>query len=187
MEKNIILVSHCMLNIFSKVENFGEEEGREDARKKIIKTIIDNEIGIIQLPCPELIMYGSKRWGHVKDQFDTPYFRNTCKKELETYILQIEEYINNGYNIIGILGIDGSPSCGINLTCRGNWKGEIGSNPNLKDTINTISYTKEMGVMMEELKKLIKEKNIDIDMFGFTTENAEEICKYIENKIVCKK
>ncbi len=30
--KDIILVSHCMLNTFSKVESFGEEEGREEAR-----------------------------------------------------------------------------------------------------------------------------------------------------------
>lgn len=183
MEKNIILVSHCMLNIFSKVENFGEEEGREDARKKIIKVIIDNEIGIIQLPCPELIMYGSNRWGHVKEQFDTPYFRKVCRKELETYILQIEEYINNGYNIIGILGIDGSPSCGINLTCRGNWKGEIGSNPKLIETINTITYIKEMGVMMEELKKLLEEKELKIDMFGFRTETTDKICEKIKHII----
>ena len=62
--KDIILVSHCMLNTFSKVESFGEEEGREErAEKKVMKTIIENGIGIIQLPCPELIMYGTKRLG----------------------------------------------------------------------------------------------------------------------------
>lgn len=181
--KNIILVSHCMLNTFSKVESFGEEEGREEARKKVMKTILENGIGIIQLPCPELIMYGTNRWGHVKNQFNTPHFRKVCKNEFEIYLQQIEEYIDNGYNIIGILGIDGSPSCGVDLTCVGDWRGEIGSNPNLSDTIATIKYINEKGILMEEISKSLYEKGIEIEMFGFQTETANEICEKIKEKI----
>lgn len=181
--KYIILVSHCMLNTFSKVESFGEEEGREEARRKVMKTILDNGIGIIQLPCPELIMYGTNRWGHVKNQFNTPHFREVCKTEFEVYLQQIEEYINNGYNIIGILGIDGSPSCGVDLTCVGNWKGEIGSNPNLSDTIKTIEYINEKGILMEEISKALSKKGIEIEMFGFQTETADKICKKIKEKV----
>ena len=181
--KDIILVSHCMLNTFSKVESFGEEEGREEARRKVMQTIIENGIGIIQLPCPELIMYGTKRWGHVKNQFDTPHFRNVCRCEFEIYLQQLQEYINNGYNIIGILGIDGSPSCGVDLTCVGDWRGEIGSNPNLRQTIDSIKYVREKGVLIDEISKVLSENGIELEMFGFQTETADDICERIKNSI----
>ena len=181
--KNILIVSHCILNGHSKVESFCEKKEREEARKKIVKFIIENDIGIIQLPCPELIMYGTRRWGHVKDQFDTPHFREVCRNQLKTYLQQIKEYINNGYKILGILGIDGSPSCGVDLTCKGQWGGEIGSNPNLLETIKGIRYEKEKGILMEEIEDILKENDIKIEMFGFSLQNADSICKKIDQCI----
>ncbi len=82
---------------------------------------MDNNISIIQLPCPEITYYGVKRWGHVKDQFDTTHFRKHCRQLFSIYLEQIEEYINNGYEILGIVGIEGSPTCGVNKTCVGKW------------------------------------------------------------------
>ena len=119
----------------------------------------------------------------VKDQFDTPHFRNVCRCEFEIYLQQLQEYINNGYNIIGILGIDGSPSCGVDLTCVGDWRGEIGSNPNLRQTIDSIKYVGEMGVLMDEISKILSENGIELEMFGFQTETADKICERIENVV----
>ena len=183
--KNILLVSHCILNGHSKVKSFSEEREieREQARKKIVNLIIENDIGIIQLPCPELIMYGTKRWGHVKDQFDTPHFREVCRSEFKTYLQQIKEYINNGYKILGILGIDGSPSCGVDLTCKGQWGGEIGSNLNLSQTINSIRYENEKGILMEEIQYMLEKNGIKIEMFGFSLQNADSICERINQHI----
>lgn len=171
----IILVSHCILNVNSKVESFIKEFEREEARKELLKLIIENNISIIQLPCPEQIMYGSKRWGHVKDQFDTPHFRRICREEFKTYLYQIQEYINNGHEILGILGIDGSPSCGVSLTCRGEWGGELGSNKNLSRTIDSIIYTEEKGIFIEEIESMLGEKDIKLDIFGFSLDSIEKI------------
>jgi predicted secreted protein len=58
-DKNIVVVCHCILNCNSKVEGLSEYRGAVDFTKKLV----DSGIGIIQLPCPEMILYGIKRWG----------------------------------------------------------------------------------------------------------------------------
>ena len=91
--KHILVVSHCILNNASKVaqdEAFLEEEYRE--RDKLISQVMDKGVQMLQLPCPEFMMYGSKRWGHVKDQFDNPYFREQSRTMLKPFILQLKDY-----------------------------------------------------------------------------------------------
>lgn len=178
-DKKILLVSHCIINGSSKVESFTKNTDREEARKKILRLIIDEDIDIIQLPCPEILIYGVNRWGHVREQFDTPHFRSICRKELLVYIHQIQEYISKGYEIIGILGIDGSPSCGVDLTCSADWGGEIGSNPKLNDTINSLRYINDRGIFMEELENMLEKNNINIKMLGFSLQNIDKIHEII--------
>ena len=64
--KKILVVSHCLLNTASKVKRFKEESIRaeEALRQDILKEAIGSGIQILQLPCPEFIMYGPCRWGH---------------------------------------------------------------------------------------------------------------------------
>ena len=178
--KNIILVSHCMLNKNSKVKSFYNNYIKEELRKDVIKQMIEKDYGIIQLPCPEQIIYGCKRWGHLKNQFDTPHFREVCRTEFKPVLDQLVDYINNGYEIVGLIGIDGSPSCGVNLTCTGNWGGEISNNPIFENINDSILYTKDKGILMEEIQSMLLSNNIVIDMIGFREENIEEIYKMIE-------
>ena len=54
------------------------------------------------------------------------------------YLEQLQEYIKNGYKIVGLLGIDGSPSCGISKTCTGKWGGEFSEIPDTKGTLESV-------------------------------------------------
>lgn len=157
--KKIVLLCHCILNCNSKVEGLS-------TYKSMIKDLIDilykNHIGMIQLPCPEMHIYGIKRWGHVKNQFDTSFFRNQCKDILSPTVNQVKNYIDNGYSVIGVIGIDGSPSCGVNLTCTGNFGGEFSCEENYKKCINTLTMVNEEGVFIEELKALLAENKISL-------------------------
>ena len=104
-----------------------EMEEENQMRKELLKEVSDKDIELLQLPCPEFIMYGSKRWGHVKNQFDNPFFRKNCKVILNPIIEQLKEYNNNKdrFQILGIVSVEGSTSCGYNLTCKGNYRGEL--------------------------------------------------------------
>lgn len=159
MNKKLIVLSHCILNYYSKVESFQEKTPFH----KLAIDLLNEGYAIIQLPCPENIIYGQRRWGHVREQFDTPFYREQCRELLKPYILQIKDYVNNDFSIEGIVSIEGSPSCGNSLTCSGKkCFGEFSSNPNLSQCLSDIKMVKGPGVFMEEVVKLLKENNIKI-------------------------
>ena len=159
--KKIVLVSHCILNQNSVVKPYGKKA--EDFKNLLIRLIEEN-IGIIQLPCPEISIYGLKRWGHVKDQFETPHFKKQSRLMTEDILDNIIEYKNNGYDILGVIGIKGSPSCGISTTCRGDWNGSI-SSKDIKERLNSLKEVNEMGAFMEILEKSLSEIDLNIDFY----------------------
>lgn len=168
--KKIVFVSHCVLNTASKVEVVISRGLKEEEllRKKFLLKAIEKDIHMIQLPCPEFNLYGARRWGHAKEQFDNPFYRENCKSMLEPFILQMKEYVCNSerFQVLGIMGIDGSPSCGVNLTYCGQWGGELSSNPNLSSMLQGIHPKKEKGVFMEVLEELLHRNELDIDMIS---------------------
>lgn len=160
--KKIIILSHCILNQNCVVKPYAKNQ---EEFFKFIGNFLLNNYGFIQLPCPEFIILGLKRWGHVKDQLEYPNFKLECKKLLYSIVDQIDIYLKNGYEIKGIYGIKGSPSCGVNKTCRGNWEGEASCYKDLEDIINRVHLVSEKGIFMEILEELLKEKNIKLSFY----------------------
>lgn len=167
--KKIILICHCIINSNSKVEGLSQYGG---IFKEFVNLIAEKDIGIIQLPCPEMIVYGIKRWGHVKEQFDTLFYREQCREMLRPIVQQTKSYIDAGYEILGVVGIDGSPSCGVNHTCSGEFRGEISNNDELESILETLKEVKGSGVFMEELKSYLEEVGIKIP---FTAINENHV------------
>lgn len=181
--QDIIFVSHCVLNIASKVVMYNEAEmaAEEDLRRRFVSKAVSQGVQLIQLPCPEFIMYGSRRWGHVSEQFDTPYFRSQCRKLLEDYLLQIREYLSNDrFRILGIVGIDGSPSCGVDYTCYGNWGGNLSDRDDLNACIATSRLGTGKGILMDEFSRLLKEQGLDVPMVGLFADEPEKIMGLLE-------
>ena len=162
--KKVIFVAHCILNTASKVVMYNKEEmeAEETLRKKFLEKAIANDVQIIQLPCPEFTMYGAKRWGHVSNQFNNVFFKNNCRKELEPIVEQIQEYLENPkmFEVLGIVGIDGSPSCGVDYTCYGDWYGSFEEREDLDETLNSCRFAEGNGVFIEVLIEMLKEQNI---------------------------
>lgn len=146
----IAFISHCLLNNLSKVESF------DNKNKDLIKYLLEHDIELIQMPCPEFTLFGGRRFGQVKEQYDTPFFRKHCSLLIEPLIQQIEEYKRNGHQIISIFAIKGSPSCGFLHTVSGpNWLGEIKENS--EKLLNDVKLINGSGVFMEELLKKLPE------------------------------
>ena len=85
-KKQIILLAHCILNVNSKVYGLA---GYKSSLKDLVAFLMDQDLAMIQLPCPELEILGLKRWGHVKDQLDYPFFRQHCRSLLDPMIRQV--------------------------------------------------------------------------------------------------
>lgn len=143
---------------------------------EVIDLLVEKKIGIIQMPCPEMVVYGIKRWGHVVEQFDTPFYREKCQDIIKPIIYQLLNYVKNGYKVTGIIGVDGSPSCGVNMTCSGNWGGELLNNVDILNKVNEVQYINKSGIFIQELQNALSKNNLK---FPFTAIDELNISKSI--------
>lgn len=161
--KKIVVMCHCLLNSNSKIAGLAHYPG---ALLPVVNKHLTTGAGLLQLPCPEMTYLGLKRWGMTKDQYDTPFFRRHCRNILQPYIDQIAEYLANGYRIEQIIGVDGSPSCGVTRTCAGYCGGMIDEqNP------QTAREIEGNGVFIEELSAMLRERNLSIPFAAIDENN----------------
>ena len=160
--KKIAIISHCIINQNSVVKG---EYKDINIFFPFIKKLFEENIGILQLPCPETECYGLRRWGYVKEQFDNCGYRKYVEKIVNSFVDIIKEYINNGYEIVGIYGIAGSPSCGVNLTCSANWEGEISLYKDKEDIVSRVKMINESGIFMEIFKSVLDKNKINIPFY----------------------
>lgn len=149
--KRIIYISHCILNQNSVIKNW---ERSESSFKSILKVLLENDVSIVQLPCPEKNFLGLNRKPKTKEEYSTKDYRKICLELSKEVIFDMEEYIKNDYKILGIIGINKSPSCDIN---------------------------DNRGIFMEELFCIINEKGYKIDSFDISETYIEGENKNIIN------
>ena len=156
--KKLVLVAHCVLNQNSISDGTADFPG---ANKKIINLLLQHNVGILQMPCPELLCLGLDR-GNIKgaDQeiiventrirklLNDPSAKQTIKMLVELLVYQIKEYLLQGFKILCIIGINRSPSCGVNTTSKNN------------------KEVKGKGVFIEALVKELELRSIFIDLIG---------------------
>ncbi|RJS91011.1 DUF523 domain-containing protein [Candidatus Bathyarchaeota archaeon] len=157
--RRIVIVSHCILNQNAKLEGIASWRGLIEP---VVEVLWKSGVGIIQMPCPEMLYEGIRRFDKSVEQYSCPAFRKLCERIAEDVVDQVEDYLDNGYKVLAILAIDGSPSCGYNLTQSApEWRGLVAGR-NLKK----VRYIKGRGVFMEILEKKLSEKGIQIPFLG---------------------
>lgn len=161
--KKLVVMCHCLLNSNSKISGLAHYSG---ALLPVVNKYLEAGVGIVQLPCPEMTYLGLKRWGMTKNQYDTVFYRRHCIELLNTYVDQIIEYTNNGYQVECIVGVDGSPSCGVNSTCEGYCGGVIDENssPSFREVA-------EQGVFIGELCNMLNQHGISIPLKAIDENN----------------
>lgn len=128
--KKVVFISHCILNQNSISDGTADRTG---SITEIVNLLMDNNIGIIQLPCPELICLGLDRGNpngskspilnentRIRESLISPKNIENLKKLARQVVMQLEEYQKFEFTIIGLIGIDRSPSCGVNTTTINN-------------------------------------------------------------------
>jgi len=109
----LIFLSHCCLNQNAKVRGIARYPG---AIPGLVELLLKAGVGMVQMPCPEMLYLGNMRWGAVNDQYNNPMFRRHCQKLAESVVDQVENYLQCGYQVLGFVMMDGSPVCGLNRT-----------------------------------------------------------------------
>jgi predicted secreted protein len=161
--KKIVFVSHCLLNMNSKYEGTAKYP---DIAPFLFDLLKKNDIGIEQIPCPELGMFEVSRKPATKEIYDTPDYRKVCRSYADFVAKLAGKYKKAGYKVLAVIGVSGSTSCGSMITHVGRDETEIKRRPGI-------------GIFMEELQKVI----FDIPFVDFDFRNAQTSMKNIEKAI----
>lgn len=103
-------VSHCVLNQNAVIHGWERARGAFPFAIELLS----RGIALIQLPCPEFIVLGGDRPPMTYEEYrELPNYRQTCQELLEPMIQQIQAYQAEGYQYLGIIGINESPNCSI--------------------------------------------------------------------------
>ncbi len=150
----VALVAHCLLNQNTKPYLRARYPGIVDP---VLDVVRRRGYALFQLPCPEVGFAGLNRFSQVIEQYDTAAYRRHCRTLAATVADQIDRYPGHGFRLV-LLGIDGSPSCGVDITgTNPDWKGYPGSAP-----IGAAYPIGEgSGVFIQELKAELKAREME--------------------------
>jgi len=170
--RRYVLISHCLLNVNSKVDGYGLYPG---ALEPLVLPLIKSGIGIFQLPCPEATFAGARRWGMTVEQYDIPAYRRHSISLLEHVVDQVEDDLANGVSILGVVGVDGSPSCGVDCTCYGYTGGMIGGSDAVARSLDSVKMGPGRGVFMKVLSEMLEERGIVLPFAAVDEESLDGI------------
>jgi predicted secreted protein len=141
----VVLVPHCVLNQNARVAGAAECPA---AVVELVIGLLERNVGILQMPCPELCAFGLDRADiQVGRELRTPAGRALSRRLAQDLVQQVRTYLDCKVHVLGVLGKNGSPSCGVEET----WVGGVcpGS-----------------GAFIEELAAELQEQNVQLEMTG---------------------
>lgn len=126
----VIFLSHCLLNDNARYLGGVPRCGPVP---EIVRACTDRGIGIVQLPCPEarawggvlkrrlLAFFGARgtlryRAGMVFLPLMLAYTRAVYRRLARSVAREIADHVEAGVEVLGVVGLDPSPSCGVHRT-----------------------------------------------------------------------
>jgi len=118
--KRVVLVIHCILNHNARIDGCAWYPG---AMTEIVQVLTEAGVGIVQMPCPELQCLGLDRSGRIRQGRDIGIREallgeasEACRALAQGVMRDVLEYRKHGFKILGVIGNDGSPACGVDFT-----------------------------------------------------------------------
>lgn len=184
--RRVVFLSHCLLN-----ENTRYPGGacRAGAVHEVVQACLDGGVGMVQMPCPE-----EHAWGGVLKRRLLWFFGSRAKLRyrLRNFLLplslwytrriyrtiasevanQIADYQASGFTVTGIVGVDGSPSCGVRQTidmkrCLGS-VGRFSTDARAADMNGIIEecLIEGSGIFVELLQDEIAQRKLAVPFLG---------------------
>ena len=164
--RRVVFVSHCILNSNTRADGHAGVPG---VNQRVMELLMRMKVGVVQMPCPEMMCLGldrgDPRGGERPVLVENTRIREGLKSNssvtvmdamIEQVVVQVEQYLKHGFNILGIVGVNRSPSCGVETT-----------------TINNEEVEGE-GAYIERLRKTLEAKGIYLGFVGTKISKVEE-------------
>lgn len=185
--KKVIFAAHCILNENTRYLGGAFRKGCID---EIVDEIQRQGIGIVQMKCPE-----QKAWGGVlkKYMWSPVGSKNTFFHKISPVVFplfiwntkriyrkiaqevadEIQDYKESGFDVVGIMGIGGSPSCGVNTTLDMKKSAELLANTpadgmsreKINGPGNIELLIKGEGYFIEALRDSLKGRGLDVRFY----------------------
>lgn len=197
----VIFISHCLLNINTR---YLGGAFRRSSVNEVIMEAMEKGMGIIQIKCPEQYAWGGVLKRIIWLPFDSKnsfayFFRRffiplfvfythlVYRKIAISLIADIYDYIKSGFTVRGIIGVDGSPSCGVYSKLDMKKSFEFYAS-NKIDNVNRDRFNHELyekclengsGIFLKEIKKQMKKRNLQVPVYAHNliSEMQGEACK----------
>ncbi len=191
--RKVAFVSHCILN-----ENTRYLGGafRKGVIQEIVQQLQSEGMGIVQMKCPE-----QKAWGGVMKKiiwkaFDSrkkflysfkgilipafEFYTWMCYRKLAKEVVdEIADYLNSGFEVVGLIGVDGSPSCGVLKKLNLGKSLEVFASSN-DTSLERTSFNEKLlsdclqagsGIFIDELKNQLERKKLSIKFYSVDLES----------------
>lgn len=125
--RKVVFVAHCVLNQNAISDGTAIFAGTNEA---IVQLLLKAKVGVVQMPCPEMNCLGLDRGDPDGAKRPLVEENSRIRRELtaqagarrmldalvEQVVFLMEEYRKNGFEILGVIGVNRSPSCGVETT-----------------------------------------------------------------------
>ncbi len=165
----VCYLAHCLLNANAKVDEGARCAG---VSLPVLSLLREGGATIRQMPCPELAFGGTRRFWAVRQQYDTPAYRAHCRRLAEPVAAQVRADLAAGDRVV-IIGIDGSPSMGVELTAAADSWGGRPDKPRDEDypvTSGAGLFTETLLGLLGEEVGAVRAVGIGQDLFDYDEE-----------------
>jgi predicted secreted protein len=128
--KSVIFLAHCILNQNAISDGTATLPASMD---QILDLLRASKVGIVQMPCPELNCLGLDRMdaggrarpvvvenSRIRILLSQKSAADSLADLADQVGFQIREYVTHGFAVKGVVGINRSPSCGVETTSMDN-------------------------------------------------------------------
>ena len=161
----VVLVPHCVMNQNSRSPTCATSPAAEG---EFIAGLIERGVGIIQEPCPEVMVLGLPRGGddEIRVALDKAPGRAACRRMCTDLVYQVKQYRSCDVQVLGIFGKEGSPSCGVETTYY-DGKQRAGK-----------------GIFIEELMGELEREGVDIPVVQFQDNKPQANLTTVDNWMI---
>ncbi len=185
--KKVVFVSHCLLNENTRYLGGAFRKGCVD---EVVDELQHRGIGIVQMKCPEQKAWGgvlkTTMWNSLGSRSSIIYklkwfflplfiwntkriYRNLAKEVAE----EINDYKKSGFEVVGVISVDGSPSCGVNTSLSIKDSFEYLANTSVecinRKEMNEFYFKKSLikgsGLFVEALRSELKKRDIEVKFY----------------------
>jgi predicted secreted protein len=196
-KKKVVFVSRCILNQNLRFPGIAVAGG---ACVELVGMLMRHEVGIETLPCLERLGWGGvarRRFFRYQPLFSacagTPLFPLIrplgrlwlvrygllCRREAGRVARDVDDYVKSGYSVIGIIGVNDSPTDGVTKTIdliesarrlkEIGLGGDVLARPDRHDMKRVVAALCETGsgIFTRALVRALKKRGIDVPIVGY--------------------